>query len=82
LEVVTDSQDGAIEEGGEKVNGVGVDAHALVASSMLNGVANVTWKGERFGGLEKKKGGGNPAMGQWEYTTFWHGLGWWDLWWQ
>jgi hypothetical protein len=45
LEVVIDGWDGAIEEGGEEVNGVGIDAHTLVVSSMLNGVANVTWKG-------------------------------------
>jgi hypothetical protein len=45
LEVISDGRDGAIEEQGEEVNGVGIDARALVASSMLNGVANVTWKG-------------------------------------
>ncbi len=45
LEVVSDGRDGAIEEQGEEVNGVGVDARTLVASSMSNGVANVTWKG-------------------------------------
>jgi hypothetical protein len=45
LEVVSDGQDGAIEEQGEEVNEVGVDTRALVASSMSNGVANVTWNG-------------------------------------
>ncbi len=45
MEVISDRRDGAIEEGGEEVNGVGVDTRALVASSMSNGVANVTWKG-------------------------------------
>jgi hypothetical protein len=45
MEVISDGQDGAIEEQGEEVNGVGIDTCTLVASSMLNGVANVTWKG-------------------------------------
>jgi hypothetical protein len=45
LEVISDGRDGAIEEQGEEVNGVGIDALALVASSMSNGVANVIWKG-------------------------------------
>jgi hypothetical protein len=45
LEVVSDGWDGAIEEQGEEVNGVGVDACTLVASSMSNSVAKVTWKG-------------------------------------
>ncbi len=45
MEIVSYGRDGAIEEQGEEVNGVGIDAGALVASSMSNGVANVTWKG-------------------------------------
>ncbi len=45
MEVKSDDRDGAIEEQGEEVNGVSVDACALVESSMSNGVANVTWKG-------------------------------------
>ncbi len=45
MEAISDGWDGAIEERGEEINEVGVSAQALVVSSMLNGVANVTWKG-------------------------------------
>jgi hypothetical protein len=45
LEDVSYGRDGAFEEEREEVNGVCVDAGAFVASSMSDGVANVTRKG-------------------------------------
>jgi hypothetical protein len=44
LKVVGDGQDGAIEERGEEINRVSIDARALVTGGMPDGVANVTWE--------------------------------------
>ena len=44
MKVVGDGRDGAIEKRGEEINRVGVDARALVAGNMSDGVANVTWE--------------------------------------
>ncbi len=47
-----------------------VYACIFVMSSMSNGVTKCYLVGSRFDGLEKKKGGGSPAKGQWVCITF------------
>jgi len=61
LEVVGDGRDRALEEGGEEVNRVCVDAGAFVACYL---------EVSSFGGLGKRRGGGgdNPVVEQWGYN--------------